>query len=157
MRTSTRMISVTAGVVAVIGALIAAPAQASTAVSSKPEATSVATVTTTKAAAAATPSFEIFYAPGCKSASRKYSGVNRGEAWINDTFNSTAHGSAGYGQKIRNNAASVVTHNAQSVNIKGNDGVYIAFSGSTCQTLEFPYGNRRNNNIGWQLVPLGGF
>lgn len=112
----------------------------------------------TAAAAAATPSFEIFYGPNCASASRVYTGANRGEAWINDTFTRTASGTAGLGQKIGNNAASIRTFNVQSVNIKGRDGTYIAFSTQgACKPLDSPFGNRRNNNTGWQTVPLGGF
>ncbi|WP_316289252.1 hypothetical protein [Clavibacter michiganensis] len=140
----------TATTLAVAGAsILAGGTAASAATISSPEAV---------AAAAYPPYFEIYYGPNCASASRVYTGVNRGEAWINDTFNNTETGTAGYGQKIRNNAASIRTWNVQSVNIKGNDGTYIAFSSQgACVPLDSRFGNRRNNNIGWQTVPLGGF
>ncbi|MGJ1427768.1 hypothetical protein ACR8AL_03655 [Clavibacter sepedonicus] len=140
----------TAAVLGVIGASVIAGAGAAKAETSSSPATA--------SAAAATPSFEIFYGLNCSSASRIYTGANHGEAWINDTFNSTQYGSAGSGQRIRNNAASIRTLNVQSVNIKGNDGTYITFyTHGNCASLESAYGNRRNNNIGWQTVPVGGW
>ncbi|MFS2030059.1 hypothetical protein ACEN85_08115 [Curtobacterium sp. CT11-45] len=148
MGRSTQLVGLAAVLLTACVTFIAAPASAD----------EMTTSSASTSAVAATPSFEIFYGPGCSSASRVYTGTNRGEAWVNDTFNRTTHGIAGSGQKIRNNAASIITHNVQSVNIRGNDGVYIAFSTQgKCVSLDSPFGNRRNNNTGWQTVPLGGF
>jgi len=107
------------------------------------------------AAAAATPAFEIFYSPGCTNASRVYSGQNFGEWWINDTFNRTASGGAGYRQAIRNNAASVWVSNASlyiasSANMQtGTPAFYVASAGG-CFNLA-PYG-LRNNNAWWATM-----
>jgi len=106
-------------------------------------------------AAAETPSFEIFYGPNCTgSASRIYSGFNRGEAWINDTFNTTRFGAAGYGQKIRDNAASVYVNNAQ-LWILGHGALWETLYGwGECFNLA-DYG-LRNQNTQFQLYEPNG-
>lgn len=104
-------------------------------------------------AAAATPAFEIFYSPNCSaggSASRVYTGLNSGEHWINDTFTSRQWGSAGYGQLIRNNAASIYVSNA-TVNIFPSSETYRAFrSTGQCFNLD----DLRNRNVAWSVTGL---
>lgn len=53
--------------------------------------------------------FEIFYSPNCQGASRVYNKSEHApqEQFINDRFNLTRFGSAGSGQHVRNNAASI--------------------------------------------------
>lgn len=105
------------------------------------------------AQAAGTPAFEIFYSPNCNSgvsASRVYTGLNAGEHWINDTFNSTKWGSAGYGQKIRNNAASIWVSNA-TVNILPNSETYVTYrSAGQCFNLN----EIRNRSVVWSTRTL---
>ncbi|WP_374010251.1 hypothetical protein [Leifsonia sp. LS-T14] len=105
------------------------------------------------AQAAASPAFEIFYSPNCNagvSASRVYTGVNTGEHWINDTFNSKQWGSAGYGQSIRNNAASMWVSNA-TVNIFPSSETYTAYrSAGQCFNLN----ELRNRNVAWSVWAL---
>ena len=60
-----------------------------------------------KRSAAGIPQFRIYFARGCASAGHYYTGATASEAWINDTFNDSSTGPAGFGQKIRNNAASI--------------------------------------------------
>ncbi|WP_431218238.1 hypothetical protein [Leifsonia xyli] len=104
-------------------------------------------------AAGTVPAFEIFYSPNCNagtSASRVYTGVNAGEHWINDTFNSRQWGSAGYGQPIRNNAASLWVSNA-TVNIFPSSETYTAFrSAGQCFNLN----ELRNRNVVWSTWAL---
>ena len=104
-------------------------------------------------AATPPPAFEIFYSPNCASgvsASRVYTGANAGEHWINDTFNSRQWGSAGYGQPIRNNAASMWVSYA-TVNIFPSSETYTAFR-STGQC--FNLGALRNRNVVWSTWAL---
>lgn len=104
-------------------------------------------------AATPPPAFEIFYSPNCNagvSASRVYTGVNAGEHWINDTFNSRQWGSAGYGQPIRNNAASIWVSYA-TVNIFPSSQSYTTFR-STGQC--FNLGDLRNRNVVWSTYGL---
>jgi len=104
-------------------------------------------------AASAPPAFEIFYSPNCNagvSASRVYTGANNGEHWINDTFNSTQWGSAGYGQLIRNNAASLWVSYA-TVNVFPSSETYRSFR-STGQC--FNLGDIRNRNVAWSVFGL---
>jgi len=100
--------------------------------------------------AATKAAFEIFYGPNCsagRSASRVYSGLNSGERWINDTFNSTQWGASGSGQRIANNAASVYVSYA-TVMMESNRGAWKQFqSVGSCINLE-PYG-LRNANTAW--------
>ena len=104
-------------------------------------------------AAVGTPAFEIFYSPNCNSgasASRVYTGLNSGEHWINDTFTSRQWGSAGYGQAIRNNAASIWVSNA-TVNIFPSSQAYRAFrSAGQCFNLN----DLRNRNVVWSVTGL---
>ena len=100
-------------------------------------------------AATYTPAFEIFYSPNCSaggSASHVYSGPrSNGEAWINDTFNSTQFGSAGYGSRIRNNAASIYVSHAQVMIVPDHSvGSHTFVSAGACFNLE-PWGLRNNN------------
>ncbi|MBF4623410.1 hypothetical protein [Clavibacter sp. VKM Ac-2872] len=77
---------------------------------------STLTGATAAQAAQPTPAFEIFYGVNCSSggsASRVYTGENAREGWVNDTFNKTTWGSAGNGQKIRDNAQSIYLSNAR--------------------------------------------
>ncbi|MFI6824235.1 hypothetical protein ACIBJE_25330 [Micromonospora sp. NPDC050187] len=135
--------AVVAGLTAFTSPALAAP---SPSVNAPPEAV---------AAAAATPKFEIFYSPGCANASRIYSGQNFGEWWVNDTFNRNAWGSAGYGQKIRNNAASVRITNATlyiatSADMEVGTVSFYKGAASGCYNLE-PYGVR-NQNVWWATM-----
>jgi hypothetical protein len=108
-------------------------------------------------AQAATPAFEIFFGSDCGgggTASRTYTGVNSGESWINDTFNSSQFGSAGYGQTIRNNAASMYV-SAARVLVQDNTGVYHSFSTSGGFCFNFD-STLRNKNVWWStraIVP----
>ena len=105
------------------------------------------------ASAAPAPSFEIFYSPDCSagaSASRSYDGYNAGESWINDTFTSSRFGGAGFGQLIRNNAASIYVANAY-VSIRNSDGAGWGYgspsvSAGQCFNLNV---NLRNRNTDW--------
>jgi hypothetical protein len=112
-----------------------------------------ALVVAAPAQAAAVPAFEIFYSPDCNagaSASRVYTGANSGEHWINDTFNSRQWGSKGYGQLIRNNAASMWVSNA-TVNIFPSSQTYTAFrSTGRCFNLN----DLRNRNVAWSTWGL---
>lgn len=101
---------------------------------------------------AATPGFEIYYSPNCTNASRQYLGQNFGEWWINDTFNRTTSGSAGYGQKIRNNAASVRLYSASlwiasASDMQTGKASFYKSAAYGCFNLE-PSG-LRNNNVWW--------
>jgi hypothetical protein len=53
--------------------------------------------------------FEIFYSPDCQGASKIYNKSEHApqEQFINDRFNLTRFGSAGIGEHVRNNAASI--------------------------------------------------
>lgn len=102
---------------------------------------------------AAEKGFAIYYSPNCAGASRYYPGVNSGEQRINDTFNSNWI-AAGYGQRIRQNAASMYVPYGTTVNIeffKLWDGVhtrmYPTFSGTRfCKN----FGSfERNGNLSW--------
>lgn len=103
-------------------------------------------------------SFHIFFSPNCAggrpgSANRYYPGLNSGEAWINDRFDDATAGAAGYGQLIRQNAASISVSNA-TVWISADGGYsFSAFSsrGFTC----FNLGDRglRNRNTNWITRP----
>ncbi|WP_285116328.1 hypothetical protein [Leifsonia sp. fls2-241-R2A-40a] len=105
------------------------------------------------AEAASTPAFEIFYSPNCNagvSASRVYTGLNSGEHWISDTFNSKQWGAAGYGQLIRNNAASIWVSSA-TVNIFPSSATYATYrSAGQCFNLN----ELRNRNVVWSVTGL---
>ena len=105
-------------------------------------------------AQAADKGFTIYYSPNCTGASRYYPGVNSGEQWINDTFNTPWY-AAGYGQHIRSNAASIVVPYGTTVYIHfavlwngvwtGSDKTYVG--GGFCVN----FGDlQRNGNISWQ-------
>jgi hypothetical protein len=103
------------------------------------------------------PAFEIFYGQNCsrgQTASRIYSGYNAGEAWINDTFTSSQYGSAGYGQPIRNNAASIyVSHAMVRLTTPSNYPVWVARAVGACYNLP---DNVRNSNTNWTTYSYGG-
>lgn len=112
----------------------------------------------TPAQAAGAPYFEIFYGPGCaggESSSRVYTGANSGEGWVDDTFNSNGWGDAGYGQRIRDNAASIEITRA-TVTIY-TDGPQTSWQASTAKQgcFDFPDGVR-NHNIQWTTASYGG-
>jgi hypothetical protein len=120
--------------------LMGSPATADTAVGS---AASSAT-----SAARATPGFRVYFSPNCANASRYYSGPNGGEYWINDTFNAGA-GLSGYGQKIRNNAASVritdaSVYVASAADMQTGKVSFYKSAATGCYNLE-PSGTRNNN------------
>lgn len=96
--------------------------------------------------------FEIYYGTNCTSASRIYTGTTStsGEAWVNDTFNRTTHGTSGNGQKIYHNAASIVVNSAIAVKISTNKGLTFnfRFQGNTGKCQNFP-ANVRNYNDHW--------
>lgn len=93
--------------------------------------------------------FEIFYGQNCAqggTASRIYVGI-RNEGWINDTFNSSQWGSAGYGQKIRENAASVYVHSGGvSISTAGGWSWHFASGPGECFNLN---SETRNQNVGF--------
>lgn len=95
--------------------------------------------------------FEIFYSPDCQGASRGYEKSNGKEPWINDTFNRNTHGSAGYGQGIYKNAASVYLRGTTPLAIWGpSSSMTWALSRSdsgACYNL----GALRNQNMYFQF------
>lgn len=98
--------------------------------------------------------FTIYYSPNCTGASRNYPGLNSGEDWINDTFNAPSIYTAGYGQHIRFNAASIQINYGTTVQISFNEsrgGIpyieYATFVGTGfCQNFN---GYQRNTNYHW--------
>ena len=105
-------------------------------------------------AQAAEKGFTIYYSPNCTGASRYYGGLNSGEAWINDTFNSSPF-AVGYGQHIRSNAASIVVPYGTTVYIHfsvlyngvwtGTDKTFVG--GGFCVN----FGDlERNGNLNWR-------
>lgn len=108
------------------------------------EATNSSSVVTPQAYA---PFFTIFYSPGCKGASRTYSGTNSGEAWISDRFNDTSSGTAGATQLIRNNAASITVSQAY-VGVSNNNGAVFqgGFPAAGCKNFT---SDLRNKNTYW--------
>lgn len=114
--------------------------------------TAAGVVTAAPAQAATTPAFEIFYGPNCAqgvTASRVYTGLNAGEKWINDTFNSKQWGSAGYGQRINSNAASVYVSNA-AVWISVDNGY--SFKAHISKGQCFNLNELRNRNNAWKVT-----
>ncbi|MFJ3488536.1 hypothetical protein [Leifsonia aquatica] len=95
--------------------------------------------------------FEIFYSPGCTGASRGYEISNGKEPWINDVFDRNTHGSAGYGQKIYKNAASIYLRGTTPLAIWGpSSSMTWALSRTdpgTCYNL----GALRNQNMYFQF------
>jgi hypothetical protein len=93
--------------------------------------------------------FEIFYGQNCAqggTASQIYVGV-RNEPWITDTFNSSQWGSAGYGQRIRENAASVYVHSGGlSISTSGGYSWHFASGPGECFNLN---SETRNQNVGF--------
>ncbi len=102
-------------------------------------------------AQAATPWFEIFYSPNCgagKSASKVYVGTNSGERWINDRFDNANFGTAGHGQLIVNNAASIyIYHAGVQINYDQNRWWGAESITGQCFNLE---GGPRNANRNWR-------
>jgi hypothetical protein len=89
---------------------------------------------------------EFHYSPDCTGASRVYQASIGKEPWISDTFNSTRAGTAGYGQGIYRNAASVVVRGTTPLTVwNGSASLVIVpppFNTSMCVNL----GNFRNAN-----------
>jgi hypothetical protein len=110
-------------------------------------------ISTPAKAATPPPAFEIFYGLDCaagKTASRVYTGSNPGEAWVNDTFNSTKWGSAGAGQLIRRNAASIyISYASVTINWDYNQAWMSGRRTGVCMNL----GYMRNNNLDWNVIP----
>lgn len=159
MRMTRRLTAIASAAVLFIGlAAISTPAVASTGgpdATSRTQERSIPDASASQAAAAAvTPAFEIYYSPNCTGASRYYSGQNFGEWWINDKFNLTNSGSAGYGQKIRNNAASVKLYNASlwvatAAEMASSAGTVKFYrEGNGCHNL----GTTRNANVWWATM-----
>lgn len=104
--------------------------------------------------------FEIFYGPNCyagRTAFRHYEGYNASESWVNDTFNGDLQGnSAGYGQKIRNNAASIYLRSAHvGIYINGQSQISTSYAaGRTHKCINFSPAVR-NHNTGWQTAFYG--
>jgi hypothetical protein len=105
------------------------------------------------AGALATPWFRIYFGQNCASggtANHYYPGYNAGEAWINDTFNDSSSGSSGYGQTIRNNAASVLVNSA-AVWISSDGGFsFTAYNTSGSQCFNLGDRGQRNANTNWK-------
>lgn len=106
-------------------------------------------------AQAAAKGFTIYYSPNCAGASRYYPGLNSGEAWINDRFDSSIF-HQGYGQGIRQNAASIQIPYGTTVFISfyqldryGNHNWrYSSFTGGGfCVNFD---SFQRNGNIDWR-------
>jgi hypothetical protein len=101
-----------------------------------------------------TPAFEIFYGQNCHrggTASRVYTGTNRGEGWVDDRFDKRT--GPGYGQKIRKNAASVYVRHA-TVAISTTSGSGEAWSAAgACYNLP---SKLRNANVRWLTYPYYG-
>ncbi|MFE4469263.1 hypothetical protein ACFRFH_10630 [Leifsonia sp. NPDC056824] len=104
-------------------------------------------------AQAAAKGFTIYYSPNCAGASRYYPGMNSGEEWINDRFNSSPiH--QGYGQGIRQNAASISIPYGTTVSIafyryeNGHNWRYASFAGGGfCVNFD---SFQRNGNMSWR-------
>ncbi len=131
----------------------AAPAPAPPGLASAPAgATPVAAPTTGLAAAApaAQINFMVYYRPDCAGAWRLYVGA-RSEFWINDTFNAPMSWFAGFGQKIRNNAASVMLSPRSAIYIEAQETQWSKYivtytnTGSSSKCYNF-YPEIRNHN-----------
>ncbi|OQJ63052.1 hypothetical protein B5P24_08630 [Clavibacter tessellarius] len=118
----------------------------------------LASVTGASSAQAVGPAFEIFYGPDCSgggTASRVYTGINQGEAWIDDTFDKTTWGSTGSGQLIRNNAASIyVSHANVALYLDGSSYIgWDAQASGACFNLT---DGIRNHNTRWKTASYYG-
>lgn len=111
------------------------------------------------AAAEPRPSFQIFYGPDCATAYRTYlgprtPGVIHEEYWIHDTFNASSASSPGYGQKIRQNAASIRLQPRTRVKIlDGYDNWSSSIANSSYSTSRcLNLGGLRNDNIAFKVA-----
>jgi hypothetical protein len=113
----------------------------------------------TSAQAANWPAFEIFYGPNCgggQTSSHVYSGVNFGEGWVSDTFNTSGYGTTGRGQLVRNNAASIyLSHATVRIYTDGNSSAIAWEQSSGAGCFNFPDGVR-NHNTQWSSFPYNG-
>ncbi|GHI95424.1 hypothetical protein [Streptomyces olivaceus] len=105
------------------------------------------------------PSFQVFYGPGCATAYRTHlgprtPGVIHKEYWIHDTFNASSASSPGYGQKIRQNAASIRLQPRTRVKILDGYGQWSSSisnsSYSTSRCLNFV--GLRNDNVAFRVA-----
>ena len=102
--------------------------------------------------ASGTPSFQIYYGQDCKTSYRTYSYATNYEAWINDRFNGytpkVASSGYGYGQLIRDNAASIFVSSG-TVLIYAAENPIFPYYGYTFGCHNFD-NQQRNQNTGWQ-------
>ncbi|MBF4625409.1 hypothetical protein [Clavibacter sp. VKM Ac-2872] len=112
----------------------------------------------TAAQAADVPAFEIFYGQNCSAgatASRIYTGVNSGEKWVDDSFNTTRFGVNGYGQRIKDNAASMyLSHARVIIYTDGPQSIGWEASGAA-RCVNFP-DDIRNLNTQWATAAYSG-